>query len=77
MGGREMNEAYREKIMQRIEALTPDARFNLRDLLGDEWPEQSGEARQLGRDFKNQLNDFEGVAYEERVSANLSWYRKQ
>ena len=72
-----MNEAFREMITQRIAALAPGTRFNLRDLLGDEWPERAGEARQLGRDFRAQLNEFGGVADEGRDNENLRWYRKQ
>lgn len=51
--------------------------FNLRDLLGDEWPNDAGAARKLGRDFRAQLGEFEGVIDEGRDNENLRWYRKQ
>ena len=72
-----MDEAFREIITQQIAALAPGSRFNLRDLLGNEWPKNAGEARKLGLDFRAQLNEFGGVADDGRDNENLRWYRKQ
>jgi hypothetical protein len=37
----------------------------------------AGAARKLGRDFRAQLGEFEGVFDEGRDNENLRWYRKQ
>jgi hypothetical protein len=69
-------EALRETIAQRIAELEAGRQFNLRDLLGDEWPDGQGAAMQLGRDFRANLHAFPGVADEGRDGENLRWYRK-
>ena len=55
-----MFEDLRAIIAARIAELEPGSRFNLRDLLADEWPQEQGEARQLGRDFRANLAAFPG-----------------
>ncbi|MCV2895006.1 hypothetical protein [Lentibacter sp. XHP0401] len=71
-----MFEDLRAIIAERIGNLEPDSRFNIRDLLGNEWPEEQGSARQIGRDFRANLATFPGVEDEGRDGANLRWYRK-
>lgn len=71
-----MFEELRAIIAQRIAELEPGSRFNLRDLLGGEWPEEQGAARQLGRDFRAHLPAFPGVEDEGRDGENLRWYRR-
>ncbi|WP_432256244.1 hypothetical protein [Limimaricola sp. AA108-03] len=72
-----MNEYYRQLITEKLEMLAPASRFNLRELLGHEWPNDAGAARKLGRDFRAQIADFHGIADEGRDNENLRWYRKQ
>ncbi len=72
-----MNQYFRELITQRLDVLALGSLFNLRDLLGDEWPNDTGAARKLGRDFRAQICEFEGVIDEGRDNENLRWYRKQ
>ena len=72
-----MFEQLREQISIRIEDLPNGTRFNLRDLLDGIWPEDSGSARQLGRDFRSHLADFPGVEDAGKDDENLRWYFKQ
>ena len=71
-----MFEELRETIAHRIAQLEPGRRFNLRDLLGEEWPDGPGAAKQLGQDFRANLETFPGVLDEGRDGENLRWYRK-
>jgi hypothetical protein len=71
-----MFQELREIIAQLIGQLEVEGRFNLRDLLGDEWPEGQGAARQLGKDFRANLHAFPGVEDEGKDGENLRWYRK-
>ncbi|WP_157960282.1 hypothetical protein [Albibacillus kandeliae] len=71
-----MFEELRETIAQRIAELEAGCLFNIRDLLGDEWPDGQGPARQLGKDFRANLRAFPGVIDEGRDGENLRWYRK-
>lgn len=71
-----MFEELREIIAQRIGLLQVGERFNLRDLLGGEWPNGQGLPRRLGRDFRANLHAFPGGEDEGRDGQNLRWYRK-
>lgn len=64
-------------IAQRIKDLPSGCRFNLRKLLGAEWPEDAGSARQLGRDFRENLHKFSGVEDAGKDDENLRWYYKR
>ena len=72
-----MFEELRDQIAIRIAELPNGSRFNLRDLLGVLWPENAGEARQLGRDFRGNLGDFPGVEDAGKDDENLRWYLKR
>ncbi len=72
-----MLEEYRERIVGRIEELQADEVFNLRDLLGDEWPQNPGNARSLGREFRQGLHIFPTVADEGKDDENLRLYRRK
>ncbi len=71
-----MFEALKQIIAERVEELDTNERFNLRDLLGEDWPEDQGSARQLGRDFRANLQEFPRVEDEGRDGENLWWYRR-
>jgi len=69
-------EELRATIAQKVNELEVGSRFNIRELLGEDWPDGQGAARQLGRDFRANLRDFPEVEYEGRDGGNLSWYRR-
>lgn len=71
-----MDPVLRELLIQRIAELAPGSRFNLPALLANEWPNQAGVARQLGRQFRAHLVDFEGTIDAGRDNENLRWYQK-
>lgn len=71
-----MFEELRAIIAARIAEREPGSSFNLRNLLADEWPQEQGAARQLGKDFRANLAAFPGVEYEGRDGENLRWYRR-
>lgn len=71
-----MFEELRAIIVHRVDALAVGERFNLRDLLGDHWPNDQGAARQLGRDFRSHLDYFPMLEDEGRDGENLRWYRR-
>ncbi|RJL22156.1 DUF1413 domain-containing protein [Paracoccus siganidrum] len=72
-----MFEQLQDQIAIRIADLPNGTRFNLRDLLGAAWPEGAGDARQLGRDFRQNLPNFPGVEDAGKDDENLRWYLKQ
>lgn len=72
-----MFEQLRGQIAVRIANLPNGTRFNLRDLLDGDWPEDAGNARQLGRDFRRNLANFPNVEDAGRDNENLRWYLKQ
>jgi hypothetical protein len=71
-----MFEDLREIIAQRIEEREAGNPFTLRELLHAEWPDNPGLARQLGRDFRKNLNAFPDVADVGRDAENHRLYRK-
>lgn len=73
----EVFDQLRPVITQRIDALHRGERFNLPELLGAEWPEDAGTARQLGRDFRANLHAFPNVEDAGKDDENLRWYRKR
>ena len=66
----------RPEIQERIRALTNASYFNLPELLKELWPEDAVKARQLGKEFRSNLDEFPGVTEAGKDSANLRWYRK-
>lgn len=62
-------------ITQRIAALDNATGFNLRDLLGSDWPLDKT-ANVVGKAFRSDLNSFPGIRDEGTDSANLRWYYK-
>lgn len=71
-----MFEMLRHIIAQRIGELGANESFNLRELLGEDWPKNQGAARQLGKDFRANLQDFPGVEDEGKDDENLRWYKR-
>lgn len=71
-----MFEELRAIIAQKVNELEVGSRFNIRDLLGENWPDGQGAARQLGRDFRANLRDFPEVEDEGKDGENLRWYRR-
>lgn len=76
MEDHEVFEQLRAIIAQRIDGLPHGQRFNLRDLIGEDWPEDAGAARRLGRDFRANLHAFPGVEDAGKDDENLRWYYK-
>jgi hypothetical protein len=63
-------------IIERIGSLPKNTRFNLPDLLGEDWPGQGEGATTLGANFRNNLHDFIGVVDAGKASSNLRRYKK-
>jgi hypothetical protein len=76
-GHREVFDQLRELIALRIQDLPGNSRFNLPDLINEQWPEEAGAARQLGRDFRANLHAFPEVEDDGKDDENLRWYRKR
>lgn len=56
-----MFEELRAIIVQKVNEPEVGSRFNIRDLLGEHWPDGERAARQLGRDFRANLHNFPEV----------------
>ncbi len=69
--------AYR-RLMEKVEALPPGTRFNIRALFGVEWTMSKGVKLNLGKTYFNRVKSgvITNVTALSKDSSNVQWYER-